>query len=215
MHLGRTKAVDAQLKQFMMGLHQTVQAIDTDGKQAVAEVQLDEARLARILAELDQLIGSTSSEKSRIDFLLLGQGSSGSPVIDVLATINPAMWLARAGYAIWKLFGGKDPNEELRRRIEDLRRQRDSMSSEQRRVAGLRLIHRQIAPLAEGGHEAVRASGQIVNFWAVFQVKQESVAGAIAKSGAADVAALSRIHLNTGARAWEQLAAYARSLKTP
>jgi hypothetical protein len=113
------------------------------------------------------------------------------------------------------LFGGKDPNEEARGRIEALRRQRDSMSNEQRRVAGLRLIHRQIAPLADSGREAIRASGQIVNFWAVFQTKQESVASAIAESAAADVAMLARIHLNAGARSWEQLAAYARSLKTP
>jgi hypothetical protein len=214
-HLGRTKAADAKLKQFMLDLQTTVSAIDADGKQAVDEVQLDEARLSRILGELDQLIGSASTAKSQIDFLLLGQGSSGSPVVDVLATINPAMWAVRAGYAIWKLFGGKDPNEEARRRIEDLRRQRDSMSNEQRRVAGLRLIHRQIAPLVDGGREAVGASTQIVNFWAVFQTKQESVVSAIAKSGAADIAGLVRIHLNTGARAWEQLAAYARSLKTP
>jgi len=214
-HLSRTKAADARLQQFMTDLQKTVDAIDADGKQAVDEVQLDEARLSRILAELDQLIGSASSEKSRIDFLLLAQGSSGSPVVDVLATINPAMWAVRAGYAIWKLFGGKDPNEDMRRRIEDLRRQRDSMSNEQRRVAGLRLIHRQIAPLADGGREAVRASTQIVNFWAVFQVKQESVVNAIAESAAADIALYVRIHLKAGATAWEQLAAYAKSLKTP
>jgi len=166
------------------------------------------------VAELDKLIGEASSEKSRIDFLLTGQGSSGSEIVDVLLTINPAALLVRVGYAIWSFFGGSDPAEEQKRRIEDLRRQRDSMSNEQRRVAGLRLIHRQIAPLADGGREAIRASGQIVNFWAVFQTKQESVASAIGRSSASDVAALVRVHLNTGARAWEQLAAYARSLRT-
>jgi hypothetical protein len=89
------------------------------------------------------------------------------------------------------------------------------MSDEQRRVAGLRLAHRQIAPLADRGHDAVRASGEIVNFWAVFQTKQESVTGAIARSGAADIAAVARIHLNAGTRGWDQLAAYARSLRIP
>jgi hypothetical protein len=214
-HLGSTIAVDGKLKQFMTSLDRTVQAIETDGRQAVAEVQLDEERLGRILAELDQLIGTASSEKSRIDFLLTGQGTTGSEIADVLLTINPAALLVRVGYAIWSFFGGTDPAEEQRRRIDDLRRQRDSMSNEQRRVAGLRLIHRQIAPLADGGRQAIRASGQIVNFWAVFQTKQESVVSAIARSSAADAAALVRVHLNAGARAWGQLAAYARSLRTP
>ncbi|MFL6846673.1 MAG: hypothetical protein ACJ8ER_17545 [Allosphingosinicella sp.] len=214
-HLGATKAVDAKLKQFMASLDKYVQAIEIDGKQAVNEVQLDEDRLARTLAELDQLIGTASSEKSRIDFLLTGQGTTGSGVVDVLLTINPAALLVRAGYAVWSFFGGSNPAEEQRRRIEDLRRQRDSMSNEQRRVAGLRLIHRQIAPLADGGRQAIRASGQIVNFWAVFQTKQESVVSAIARSSAGDIAPLVRVHLNTGAKAWAQLAAYARSLRTP
>ncbi len=214
-HLGSTRAVDGKLKQFMTSLGQTVKAIETDGNQAVAEVRLDEERLGRILAELDQLIGTASSEKSKIDFLLLGQGSSGSEVADVLLTISPATWLVRAGYQIWSWLGGSDPAEEQRRRIEELRRQRDSMSNEQRRVAGLRLIHREIAPLAEGGRQAIGASGQIVNFWAVFQTKQESVVSAVARGSAADLAALVRIHLNAGARAWGQLAAYARSLRTP
>ena len=73
----------------------------------------------------------------------------------------------------------------------------------------------QIAPLVDSGRAAVHASSQIVNFWAVFQTKQESVVRAIAQSAAADVAGLVRMHLNAGARAWEQLAAYARSLKIP
>jgi len=214
-HLGRARAVDGELKLLIGTLHQTVQAIEADGQQAVAEVKLDEKRLARILAELDQLIGESSSEKSRIDFLLRGEGTSGSEAIDVLTNILPGTALVRLGYKIWEFFGGSDPAEELRRRIEELRRQRDSMSNEQRRVAGLRLIHRQIAPLAGSGHEAMRASGQIVNVWAVFQAKQESVLAAIGRSSAADIAALARIQLNAGTRAWEQLAAYARSLKTP
>ena len=214
-HLGSTRAVDGKLKQFMTSLSQIVQAIEADGQQAVSEVRLDEERLGRILAELDQLIGEASSEKSRIDFLLTGQGTTGSEVADVLLTVNPAALLVRVGYAVWSFFGGTDPAEEQRRRIEDLRRQRDSMSNEQRRVAGLRLIHRQIAPLADGGRQAIQASGQIVNFWAVFQTKQESVSSAIARSSAADLAALVRLHLNAGARGWAQLAAYARSLRTP
>jgi len=214
-HLAATRAVDGKLKQFMASLDRIVQAIEADGKQAVGEVQLDEERLGRILAELDKLIGETSTEKSRIDFLLTGQGTTGSEIVDVLLTINPAALLVRVGYAVWSFFGGSDPAEEQRRRIEDLRRQRDSMSNEQRRVAGLRLIHRQIAPLADGGRQAIGASGQIVNFWAVFQTKQESLATAVARGSAADAAALIRIHLNSGARAWGQLAAYARSLRTP
>ncbi len=53
----------------------------------------------------------------------------------------------------------KDLNEELREAGLSLRRQRDAMSNEQRRVAGLRLIHRQIAPLADMGAK-IRASAR-------------------------------------------------------
>jgi len=214
-HLEGTRAADAYLRQFMTSLDQTVEAIDTNGRQAVAEVDLDEERLGRILAELNHLIGAASNGKTMVDFLLIGQSSGGSPVVDVLGNLNPATFMVRSWYKIYRLFGGKDPTDQTRRNIEDLRRKRDSMSNEQRRVAGLRLIHRQIAPLVDSGRAAVHASSQIVNFWAVFQTKQESVVRAIAQSAAADVAGLVRMHLNAGARAWEQLAAYARSLKIP
>lgn len=211
-HLARTKAVDRDLIQFTTALRETVRAIESNGTQAVDEVDLDEARLNRILAELNQLIGASTNQKTQVDFLLIGQG--GSRTADVLANLNPGTFLVRTGYKFWRMLGGRDPGEELRKRIEALRRDRDAMSDEQRRVAGLRLIRRQIAPLADVGRDAVHASAQIVNFWAVFQTRQESVASAIARSGAAAIVERARMHLNAGARAWEQLAAYARSLKT-
>lgn len=211
----RARAVDVRLRQFLIALGQIVQSLKDSGDQAVAQVQLDERHLARILAELDELIGAAGSEKSRIDFLLLGEGSSGSEAVDVLAAINPVNTLVRLGYRIWTFFGGSDPAEEVRQRIEGLRRQRESMSRAQRRVAGLRLVHRQIEPLVEEGRDALAASGRIVNFWAVLETKLESVAIAVARSGATDLPALSRVHLNTGIRGWDQLAAYARSLTLP